>query len=65
MFELFNIGLDMQKRMIDLHMRNVEAARDMVETAQRNVEGASSSSTGMDGAAKVVSGWLRSWGIRD
>ena len=35
MFELFAVGLEMQKRMIDAQMQGVEAARDMVEAAQR------------------------------
>ena len=38
MFELFAVGLEMQKRMIDAQMQGVEAARDMVEAAQRQVQ---------------------------
>jgi len=31
MFELFNVGLEMQKRMIDLQMQGIEVAQQMVD----------------------------------
>ena len=38
MFEMFAVGLEMQKRMIDAQMQGMETAREMVEAAQKQVQ---------------------------
>ena len=65
MFELFNVGLEMQKRMIDVQMQGIEAAQQMVDAAQRNVEEGFGSAPTAEAGMKAIKGWMRLWGIRD
>lgn len=61
MFELLNVGLEMQKRLIDMQMQGIEAARELVDAAQRNVETNQAGDVGRN----AVKGWMRLWGMRD
>ncbi|MCC4251770.1 MAG: hypothetical protein VX205_07670 [Pseudomonadota bacterium] len=64
MFELFAVGLEMQKRMIDAQMQGVEAARDMVEAAQRQVQSGMAVAQANDAGMKAMKNWMNLWGIR-
>jgi hypothetical protein len=64
MFELFAVGLEMQKRMIDAQMRGVEAARDMVEAAQRQVEGNIAAAQTNEAGLSAMKKWMSLWGMR-
>ncbi|MDV5823610.1 hypothetical protein [Sphingobium naphthae] len=64
MFELFAVGLEMQKRMIDAQMQGVEAARDMVEAAQRQVKSGMAVAQANDAGMKAMKNWMNLWGIR-
>ncbi len=39
MWELMRIGLEMQERMIEVHGKNLELARDMLSAAQAQAQG--------------------------
>src|SRR3546814_1565489 len=65
MFELLNVGLEMQKRMIDIQMQGVEAARQMVDAAQRNAEAGLAATRAGEAGMKAMKGWMRLWGMRD
>lgn len=65
MFELFNVGLEMQKRMIDVQMQGIEAAREMVDAAQRNVDAGLAANRAGEAGMKAMKGWMRLWGMRD
>lgn len=65
MFELFNVGLEMQKRMIGIQMQGVEMAQQMVDAAQRNVEVGAAATQASEAGMKAVKGWMRLWGMRD
>jgi tRNA1(Val) A37 N6-methylase TrmN6 len=64
MFELFAVGLEMQKRMIDAQMQGVEVARDMVEAAQRQVETGMAATQANEAGLKAMSKWMNLWGMR-
>ncbi|WP_420144846.1 hypothetical protein [Sphingobium sp.] len=64
MFELFAVGLEMQKRMIDAQMQNVEVARDMVEAAQRQVETGMAVRQANEAGLKAMKSWMNLWGVR-
>ncbi|QGP80100.1 hypothetical protein [Sphingobium sp. CAP-1] len=64
MFELFTVGLEMQKRMIDAQMQGVEVARDMVEAARHQVETSLAAQDAGQAGMKAVKGWMNLWGIR-
>ncbi|MBZ9647822.1 hypothetical protein K9B33_09720 [Sphingobium sp. 3R8] len=64
MFELFAVGLEMQKRMIDAQMQGVEAARDMVEAAQRQVETGMATTQANEAGLKAMKNWMNLWGMR-
>lgn len=64
MFELFAIGLEMQKRMIDAQMQGVAAARDMVDAAQRNVQVGMAGHEAGQAGMKAMKSWLALWGWR-
>ena len=64
MFELFAVGMEMQKRMIDAQMQGVEAARDMVEAAQRQVKSGMAVAQANDAGMKAMKNWMNLWGIR-
>lgn len=64
MFELFAVGLEMQKRMIDVQMQGVETARDMIDTAQRNVEAGMAVTQANEAGLKAMKGWMNLWGMR-
>ncbi len=64
MFELFAVGLEMQKRMIDVQMQGVETARDMIDTAQRNVEAGMAVTKANEAGLKAMKGWMNLWGMR-
>lgn len=64
MFELLAMGFDMHKRVIDMHMQGVEAARDMVEAVERDVEAAMTAHPAEAGVEAVKS-WLRLWRVRN
>ncbi|EQB15558.1 hypothetical protein L288_00030 [Sphingobium quisquiliarum P25] len=63
MFELLNVGLEMQKRMIDIHMQGIEAAQELVETAQQNVDASLAATPLGNAGANAVKGWMRFWGL--
>lgn len=63
MFELLSVGLEMQKRMIDIHMQGIEAAQEMVETAQRNVDAGLAATPAGEAGTKAITRWMRLWGI--
>jgi len=65
MFELFNVGLEMQKRMIDLQMQGIEVAQQMVDAAQRNVDAGAAAGRADEAGVKAMKGWMRLWGMRD
>ncbi|EXS68649.1 hypothetical protein [Sphingobium sp. Ant17] len=64
MFELFAVGLEMQKRMIDVQMQGVEAARDMVDAAQRNVQAGMAATQANGSGVKAMKKWMNMWGLR-
>lgn len=64
MFELFTVGLEMQKRMIDVQMQGVEAARDLVDTAQRNVQAGMAVTQANEAGLKAMKSWMNLWGMR-
>ena len=64
MFELFAVGLEMQKRMIDVQMQGVETARDMIDTAQRNVEAGIAATQANEAGLKAMKSWMNLWGMR-
>jgi hypothetical protein len=64
MFELFAVGLEMQKRMIDTQMRGIEVARDMVEAAQRQVEVGRAAGQAGEANMRAMKGWMNLWGFR-
>ncbi len=64
MFELFAVGLEMQKRMIDAQMQGVEAARDMVEAAQRQVQTGIAANQANEAGLKAMKSWMNLWGMR-
>ena len=57
MFELFAVGLEMQKRMIDAQMQGVEAAQKQVQTS---LAAHDAGQAGM----KAMKGWMNLWGMR-
>ncbi|WP_066518287.1 hypothetical protein [Sphingobium cloacae] len=63
MLELFAIGFEMHKRVIDMHRQGVEAARDMGAAMARDVETALAARPAEAGM-EAVTGWLRLWGVR-
>ena len=63
MFELLSVGLEMQKRMIDINMQGIEAAQEMVETAQRNVDAGLVAIPAGEAGTKAITRWIRLWGI--
>lgn len=65
MFELFNVGLEMQKRMIDVQMQGIEVAQQMVDATQRNVETGLAANQAGQAGIKAMKGWMRLWGMRD
>ncbi|SEQ49906.1 hypothetical protein [Sphingobium sp. YR768] len=64
MFELFSVGLEMQKRMIDAQMQGVEVARDMVEAAQKQVRTNLAAHDAGQAGMKAVKSWMNLWGMR-
>jgi tRNA1(Val) A37 N6-methylase TrmN6 len=64
MFELFTVGLEMQKRMIDAQMQGVEVARDMMEAAQRQVETGMAAAQANEAGLKAMRKWMTLWGMR-
>jgi tRNA1(Val) A37 N6-methylase TrmN6 len=64
MFELFAVGLEMQKRMIDAQMQGVEVARDMVEAAQRQLETGMAMQDAGQANMKAMKSWMSLWGVR-
>lgn len=63
MFELLSVGLEMQKRMVDIHMQGIEVAQDMVETAQRNVDAGLAATQIGNAGANAMQRWMRLWGL--
>jgi tRNA1(Val) A37 N6-methylase TrmN6 len=64
MFEIFAVGLEMQKRMIDAQMQGMETAREMVEAAQRQVETGMAATRAGEANARTMTGWMKLWGWR-
>jgi hypothetical protein len=64
MFELFAMGLEMQKRMIDAQMQGVEVARNMVEAAQRNAQIGMATHDAGQASMKAMKSWMSLWGVR-
>ena len=64
MFELFAVGLEMQKRMIDIQMQGVEVARDMVETAQQNMQAGIATHDARQAGMTAIKSWMKLWGMR-
>ena len=64
MFELFTVGLEMQKRMIDVQMQGVETARGMIDTAQRNVRAGMAVTQANEAGLKAMKSWMNLWGMR-
>lgn len=64
MFELFAVGLEMQKRMIDIQMQGVEVARDVVDTAQRNAKAGMAVHEAGEAGMKAMKNWMNLWGLR-
>ena len=64
MVELFAVGLEMQKRMIDVQMQGVETARDMIDTAQRNVEAGMAVTQANEAGLKAMKSWMNLGGMR-
>jgi len=64
MFELFAVGLEMQKRMIDAQMQGVEVARDIVEAAQKQVQTSLAAHDAGQAGMKAMKGWMNLWGMR-
>lgn len=64
MFELFAVGLEMQKRMIDVQMQGVEAARDMVQTAQENAKAGMAANQAGEAGLTAMKSWMKLWGMR-
>ncbi len=65
MFELFNVGLEMQRRMIDMQMQGVAMARDMVTIAQQQARSGMAAQQAGEAGMKAMQGWMRLWGVRD
>lgn len=64
MFELFAVGLEMQKRMIDVQMQGVEVARDMVQAAQQNAKAGMAANQTGEAGLKAMKSWMNLWGVR-
>ncbi|KQN09894.1 hypothetical protein ASE85_02880 [Sphingobium sp. Leaf26] len=64
MFELFAVGLEMQKRMIDAQMQGVEVARDMVDAAQKQVRTGMAAAQANEAGLKAMKNWMNLWGMR-
>lgn len=64
MFELFAVGLEMQKRMIDVQMQGVEVARDMIDAAQQNVQAGMAATQAQEAGIKSMKKWMNMWGVR-
>ncbi|MDF0544494.1 hypothetical protein PX699_19250 [Sphingobium sp. H39-3-25] len=65
MWDVFTVGLDMQKRMIDIQMQGMKAAQDMVTAAQKNVEIGKASHDAGEAGITAMKSWMRLWGVRD
>lgn len=64
MFELFAVGLEMQKRMIDAQVQGAEVARDMVEAAQRQLKTGMAATQANEASMKAMKSWMNLWGMR-
>jgi hypothetical protein len=65
MFELWTLGLDMHKRMIDMQMQGVKTAQDMVDAARRSVAAGEAAQDAGQANMRAMKSWLRLWGVRD